>query len=176
VNRNRRTAVVLVVAIAGLSACLLGSAPALAAGGQNPVITDCLEHPSGLTGHYTVEELTHALETMSPETKEYTNCPDVINRARLAAIAHGGTFTPSSSSSSSFLPTPVIIVLVLLILAAVTFGAIAIRRRRQLVTAGADGSDGTPGTPGTAGDRTRDAPGAAGDDPSSRSNGPASDD
>ena len=130
-------------AAAALAACSLAAVPALAASSQNPVITDCLQHPSGLTGHYTVAQLTHALETMSPETKEYTSCPDVIARARFAALAHGGTFKGSSASSSSFLPTWVIIILVLLILAAVTFGALAIRRRRQ---------DGGPGGGSPGGD------------------------
>jgi hypothetical protein len=138
VNTRRRVIVALVSAVAAFAAAM----PALAAGGQNPIITDCLQHPSGLTGNFTVAQLTHALETMSPETKEYTSCPDVIARARLAAIAHGGKFTGSGGGSSSFLPTPVIIILVLLVLAAVTFGAIAIRRQRA-----ATGSDG-PGDSG----------------------------
>jgi hypothetical protein len=144
VNCRRRINFALFSAVAALAACSLGAVSALAASGQNPIITDCLEHPSGLTGHYTVAQLTHALETMSPETKEYTSCPDVIARARLAAIAHGGTFTGSSGGSSSFLPTPVIVILVLLVLAAVTFGAIAIRRRRQ----GGAGGDGPPAASG----------------------------
>jgi len=144
VNCRRRINFALVAAVAALAACSLGAVSAEAASGQNPIITDCLEHPSGLTGHYTVAQLTHALETMSPETKEYTSCPDVIARARLAAIAHGGTFTGSSGGSSSFLPTPVIVILVLLVLAAVTFGAIAIRRRRQ----GGAGGDGPPAASG----------------------------
>lgn len=145
-NHRRRITVALVAAATTLAACSLAGVPALAAGSQNPIITDCLQHPSGLTGHYTVAQLTHALETMSPETKEYTSCPDVIARARLAAISHGGTFTGSSGGSSSFLPTPVIIILVLLVLAAVTFGAIAIRRRSQAAS-GAEG-DGPPTGPG----------------------------
>jgi hypothetical protein len=144
VNCRRRINFALVAAVAAVSACSLGAVSALAASGQNPIITDCLQHPSGLTGHYTVAQLTHALETMSPETKEYTSCPDVIARARLAAIAHGGTFTGSGGGSSSFLPTPVIVILVLLVLAAVTFGAIAIRRRRQ----GGAGGDGPPAASG----------------------------
>jgi hypothetical protein len=136
-----------------LAACWLAGVPALAASGQNPIITDCLQHPSGLTGHYTVAQLTQALETMSPETKEYTSCPDVIARARLAAIAHGGTFTGSGGGSGAFLPTPVIIVLVLLILTAVTFGAIAIRRRREGgATAEGGSDDGPTGPRGPGGD------------------------
>ena len=142
-NTRHRLNRALVAALAALAACGVPAAPALATSGQNPVITDCLQHPSGLTGHYTVAQLTHALATMSPETKEYTSCPDVIARARLAAIAHGGTFT-GSGGSSSFLPTWVIVILVLLILAAVTFGALAIRRRSQAVA----GDDDPPTRPG----------------------------
>lgn len=141
-NARGRLNFALLAAIAALAACSVAAGSALAAGGQNPIITDCLQHPSGLTGHYTVSQLTQALETMSPETKEYTSCPDVIARARLYAIAHGGKFNGSSGSSGSFLPTPVIVIIVLLILAAVTFGAIAIRRRRQ---GGGPGGDGAAG-------------------------------
>jgi hypothetical protein len=152
VNPRLRTSFALLPAVAALAAGGLAAQPALAAG-QNPIITDCLQHPSGLTGRYTVSQLTDALETMSPETKEYTSCPDVIARARLAAIAHGGTFTGSSGGSSSFLPTPVIIILVLLVLAAVTFGAIAIRRQRQSIAGGdqppaGPTDDGPPAGPG----------------------------
>jgi hypothetical protein len=142
---RHRLKLALVAALAALAACSLGAVPARAAGGQNPIITDCLQHPSGLTGHYTVSQLTQALVTMSPETKEYTSCPDVIARARLAAIAAGGTFTGSSGGSGSFLPTPVIVILVLLVLVAVTFGAIAIRRRRQSIARG----DQPPAGPGS---------------------------
>jgi hypothetical protein len=129
VSRRRSTVVVVVLAsLAGL--VFAGSA--LAAGSNNPVIQDCLEHPGGLTGHYTVAALRHALQVMSPDTQEYTSCPDVINRALLAAISGHGTGPPSSGGggSGSFMPTPVIVVLVVLVLAAVTFAAIAIRRRR----------------------------------------------
>jgi hypothetical protein len=105
---------------------LAGSA--LAVSSSNPVIQDCLQHPGGLTRHYTVAQLNRALQVMPTETKEYTNCPDVINRARLADLGKlpGG----GGGGGSSFLPTPVLIVLIVLILAAVSFGAVAVRRRR----------------------------------------------
>jgi hypothetical protein len=111
------------VAVAGLSA-----APALAVQSSNPVIQDCLSHPGGLSGHYSVAQLGHALQVMPAETKEYTNCPDVINRARLDALH--GISTGSSGGSGSFLPTPVLIILIVLILAAITATAIAVRRQR----------------------------------------------
>jgi hypothetical protein len=104
---------------------------------SNPVIMDCLQHPAGLTGHYTSAQLNHALRVMPAETKEYTDCPDVINRARLAALGKlpGG----GSGSSGSFLPTPVLIILIVLVLVAVTLAAIAVRRRRSTPDAGPDG-------------------------------------
>ncbi len=104
---------------------------------SNPVIMDCLQHPAGLAGHYTVAQLNHALRVMPAETKEYTDCPDVINRARLAALGKlpGG----GSGSSGSFLPTPVLIILIVLVLVAVTLAAIAVRRRRSAPEAGSDG-------------------------------------
>jgi hypothetical protein len=116
---------VFVVWITGL----LAAAPALAANSSDSVINDCLNHRAGLSGHYTVAQLNHALQVMTPETKEYTNCPDVINRALLAAVGKGKG--GGGGGSSSFLPTPVIVVLVVLVLAAVIFGAAAVRRRRD---------------------------------------------
>jgi hypothetical protein len=108
---------------------------------------DCLQHPAGLTGHYTSAQLNHALRVMPAETKEYTDCPDVINRARLAALGKlpGG----GSGSSGSFLPTPVLIILIVLVLLAVTLGAIAVRRRAA--TSGPAGSE----PPGGRGDGAR---------------------
>jgi hypothetical protein len=122
---------------------LLWAVPAVsAASATNPVIQDCLTHPGGLTGHWTVAQLDHALNVMPAETKEYTDCPDVINRARLAAL-HGLKDSGSSGGGGSFLPTPVLIVLVILILAAVTFGALAVRRNRG--AAGGPGGGAPPG-------------------------------
>jgi hypothetical protein len=114
---------------ATLAAGACEAVPALAA--TSPVITDCNAH-GALTRSYSIAQLREALATMSASTKEYTNCPDVINRAIAAAVAggktHGGTGT---SGSGSFLPTPVIVILVVLVLAGVTFGAVAVRRRRS---------------------------------------------
>ena len=135
--------------ICALAALTLGPAPALAASKatSNPVIMDCLQHPGGLTGHYTTAQLNHALHVMPAETKEYTNCPDVINRARLASL--GKLPGSGTGSSGSFLPTPVLIVLIVLVLVAVTLGSIAVRRRATAGGAGSpgDGSDSPPSGP-----------------------------
>jgi hypothetical protein len=127
-RRFANPAVLAVFAL--LAAGVLSAGPALASDASNPVITDCLAHRAGLTGQYTVSQLNHALQVMSAETKEYTNCPDVINRALLAAAGHGGK-SGGGGGGGSFLPTPVIIILVVLVLAAVIFGAVAARRRRD---------------------------------------------
>ncbi|MGB9183457.1 MAG: hypothetical protein WCB67_05280 [Solirubrobacteraceae bacterium] len=127
-RRQAKLAVLAVLAV--FAAGVLSAGPALAKNASNPVINDCLAHRAGLTGHYTVAQLNHALQVMSAETKEYTNCPDVINRALLAAVGHGGS-SGGGGGGGSFLPTPVIIILVVLVLAAVTFGALAARRRRD---------------------------------------------
>lgn len=127
-RRHARLAVLALLAV--FAAGVLSAGPALAKNPSNPVINDCLAHRAGLTGHYTVAQLNHALQVMSAETKEYTNCPDVINRALLAAVGHGGS-SGGGGGGGSFLPTPVLIILVVLVLAGVTFGALAARRRRD---------------------------------------------
>lgn len=110
-------------------AAMLVIAPAVLA--ANPVITDCLTHPAGLTGHYTVAQLQYALHHMPQETQEYTNCPDVINRAVLAAAHPLRPAQPVEGSSGSFLPTPVLVILVVLMLIAGGFALVAVRRRRS---------------------------------------------
>jgi hypothetical protein len=157
-NPRRRSLIALLAA----AFVLMAATPAVGASSANPVIADCLAHPGGLTGHYTVAQLKTALQVMPAETKEYTSCPDVINRALLAAVGTSGTGTGGSSSggSSSFLPTPVIVILVILILAAVTFGALAVRRRRA-AGAGAGGATDTRAGPGAAEADNPGAPGTA---------------
>lgn len=131
-SARRRLTIALLGTVSGLAACVFAAAPAVAASAVNPVIQDCVIHPGGLTGSYTVAELRQALAVMPAETKEYSSCPDVINRALLSAIGgeHGQAGATTGGGSGSVLPTPVIIILVVLALAAVTFGALAIRRRR----------------------------------------------
>lgn len=117
-------------AIAIVGACavsLIAAAPAAAA--NNPIVQDCLQHRAGLQGQYSVSALRHALQVIPPASQEYTSCPDVINRALLAALKiqrNGG-----GGGSGSFLPVPVLIVLALLVVAAAGFGAQALRNRRR---------------------------------------------
>ena len=123
-SAKKRAIAALTVAMA-LAAAM--SAPATAA--SNPVITDCVANGQ-LTKTYTIQQLHRALGSLSAETREYTNCQDVINRAIAAAVSGKNSGGTGGGGSGSFLPTPVIVILVLLILAAITFGALAIRRRR----------------------------------------------
>lgn len=123
-SANKRGLLALAVA-----AMLVVAVSAPAAAASNPVITDCVAH-GALTKTYTLPELHKALGSLSAETREYTNCQDVINRAIAAAVSGKSGSGTGGSGSGSFLPTPVIVILVILILAAVTFGALAIRRRR----------------------------------------------
>jgi hypothetical protein len=119
--------------------CALATAsPAAAA--QSPVVGDCVAHGQ-LTQTYSDGQLKTGLSTMSAAVKEYTNCYDVIQRALLGQISGTQpTKSGTGGSGGSFLPTPVIVLLVLLALAAVTFGAIAIRRRTGASeTSGGDG-------------------------------------
>jgi hypothetical protein len=121
-------AVISALAVSGLG--LVAVPTALAA--QNPAITDCVAHGS-VKSTYTSAQLRNALSTMSADVKEYTDCYDVLQRALLAQIggSHQSGNGSGSGSGGSFLPTPLIVVLVLLALGAVTFGALAIRRRRS---------------------------------------------
>lgn len=132
---RRQLRIALLGALSALAACTFAPSPAAALGSPNPVIADCLAHPGGLTGSYSVQQLRHALQVMPSETKEYTSCSDVINRALLGAIGRergSRAAAGTGGGSGSVLPTPVVIVLVVLVLAAVTFAAVAIRRRRGL--------------------------------------------
>jgi hypothetical protein len=122
---------ILFVAVLCFGAPVLGpldGPPALAS--QTQVVADCNSH-GHLTQTYTVAALKNALSTMSADVKEYTDCYDVIQRALLAQLSgsHQNGNGSGSGSGGSFLPTPLIVVLVLLALGAVTFGAVAIRRR-----------------------------------------------
>ena len=133
----RRRAPTLLALLCAL--CLGAPAMAGAASSDTPqaAITDCNDHGQ-LTAHYSPATLQAALGQMPVDVREYTDCYDVIERQLLAEegkAGSGGSSTAPASSSSSFLPTWLIIVIVLLALAAITFGALAIRRRGE-ATAG----------------------------------------
>jgi hypothetical protein len=147
----------LICAVAALGATAAATPPALAAG--NAIINDCQANGQ-LTHPYTVRQLNHALSVMPASVKQYTSCFDVVQNALVSARKHNGTAPASGGNGggSSFLPTPVIIILVALILAAVTFGALAIRRRRDTPTPVGDGEDAGDRTPSGEGTATRVMP------------------
>jgi hypothetical protein len=124
---SRRLLALVCAAVA--LACATLAAPALGAG--NAIINDCQSH-GRLTHPYTVAQLRHALAVMPATVKQYTSCFDVIQGALVSARKHNGKLPAGSTKGGggSFLPTPVIIILVVLILGAVTFGALAVRRRQ----------------------------------------------
>jgi hypothetical protein len=132
----------LTAVLGAVSALALGVVAAPASAASNPVIADCVAHAL-LTKTYTAAQLKLALNTMPAEVKQYTNCSDVINRALPAAIARAKTGSASGGGGSggSFLPTPVIVIIVLLALAGATFGAMAVRRRREQGSDHGDGSE-----------------------------------
>jgi hypothetical protein len=116
---RRRSFVALSVLASTVAVC--ASVPATPAlGASNPVITDCVAH-GALTSSYSIQQLHAALGSMTA----------VINRALAAAVSGKGSGGTGGGGSGSFLPTPVIVILVVLVLAAITFGALAIRRRRS---------------------------------------------
>jgi hypothetical protein len=146
-----------------LIACVLSAAaPAVAAaqsgGSGAQAITDCNDNGT-LTGHYSADALRNALATMPADVREYTDCYDVIEKqlfAQLGTSSTAGTGSTGSSSGGSVLPTWLIVVIVVLVLAALTFGALAIRRRRLEAT----GGTGVPGAGGGSDAPSRGGPGA----------------
>jgi hypothetical protein len=140
------------ITILALGCALTVSAPALAtaasSGTPAQAITDCNDH-GRLTQSYSAPVLRQALAQMPADVREYTDCFDVIERQlfkELGQKGSGGGATGSTSSGSSFLPTWLIVVIVVLALAAITFGALALRRRRTPPGPGAPG--GGPAAPG----------------------------
>jgi hypothetical protein len=100
-----------------------------AAASLSPAVADCNAHAQ-LTRSYSVGQLKTALATMPADIREYTDCYDVIQRALLAQLGQRRGGGGSGQGGGSFLPTPVIVVLIVLGLSAVSFGVLAIRRRR----------------------------------------------
>ena len=135
----------LVTSLAIVCALLAFAPVAVGAGSNNgpqAAIADCNDHQA-LTQHYSAATLRTALAIMPAAVREYSNCYDVIEKALLAEVGAGsssGSATTGSSSGGSVLPTWLIIVIVILALAALTFGALAIRRRRLEGPGGPDAS------------------------------------
>jgi hypothetical protein len=152
-----RRAITLLAVVGALSLGAPMLAAAASGGTASQAITDCNDHGQ-LTQYYSPSALRAALAQMPVDVKEYTDCYDVIERQlfkELGAKSPTGTTGTSSSSGGSFLPTWLIIVIVILALAAITFGALAIRRR-----SGGPGGPGGPGGAGGAGGPGSMGPGA----------------
>lgn len=149
-----RRAITLLAVVSALSFGAPMLAAAASGGTPSQAITDCNDHGT-LTQHYSASTLRAALAQMPVDVKEYTDCYDVIERQlfkQLGTSAPGSATGTGSSSGSSFLPTWLIIVIVILALAAVTFGALAIRRRSGPPPPGGPGDAGPgppPGAPAT---------------------------
>jgi len=161
-----------------IACALSAAAPAIVAaqsgGTPSQAITDCNDHGT-LTAHYSADTLRTALATMPADVREYTDCYDVIEKqlfAELGTSSSSGSGGSGSGSGGSVLPTWLLIVIVVLALAALTFGALAIRRRQLEVKSGAGSPDGgvaedagqsEPSDPGPSpGERGPDDPGGSG--------------
>ena len=163
--------------------CALALAVPLAAGAAgadtpSAAISDCNDHGQ-LTAQYSSATLRAALAQMPVDVREYTDCYDVIERQlfkQLGQSTPGAAGTPASSSSSSGLPTWLLIVIVLLALAAVTFGALAIRRRTATAegpAAGAGAAEPGPAHSGEAPTRPGKGPTQPGEPPTQPGEPPA---
>jgi ABC-type dipeptide/oligopeptide/nickel transport system permease component len=146
---TRRALTVLALACA-LSLGVPVLAVAASGGTASQAITDCNDHGQ-LTQQYSSEVLRQALAQMPADVREYTDCFDVIERQlfkQLGTSSASPSGTTTSSSGSSFLPTWLLVVIVLLALAAITFGALALRRRGTADESGGPEGPGAPGQPG----------------------------
>ena len=78
----RRTLTALLTLVA------LSSAAAPAAADSKAILRDCQD--GAIEGKYTQKQYSEALRTIGTDVDEYTDCRDVISRARLAAFAGAG--------------------------------------------------------------------------------------
>ena len=158
-----RRAITLFALVCALSLAVPMVAGAATSGTPSQAISDCNAHDR-LTAYYSPSVLRAALAQMPSDVKEYTDCYDVIEQQLFKQLGQSGSGSVSapSSSSSSFLPTWLIIVIVVLALAAITFGAIAFRRR-----------SGGPGGPGSGGPGAGGPPDAGGGPPAAGGGPPA---
>ena len=138
------------ITVLALGCVLSLGVPALAAaasgGTPSQAISDCNDHGK-LTQQYSAQALRTALAQMPADVREYTDCFDVIERQLFKQLGNSGAGaagTSTSSSGSSFLPTWLIVVIVVLALAAITFGALALRRRHAPPEAGGPGGPAGP--------------------------------
>ncbi len=127
----RRALITALALVCAISAAAPAVVVAASGGTAAQAISDCNNHGQ-LTAHYSASTLRAALANMPADVREYTDCYDVIEKQLFAQLgtSGAGSGTATTSSSGSFLPTPLIVLIVLLALAALTFGAIAIRRNR----------------------------------------------
>jgi hypothetical protein len=126
-RRTTITAVCTALALLAPGLAVASSGPSSSAAAA---IVDCQAH-NKLTRSYTTSALENALATLPATVREYSDCVDAIHTQLLSQSGtRTGKDSGSGGSGGSFLPTPVIIVLVILVLAAVTFGALEVRRRR----------------------------------------------
>ena len=137
--RKLTVRIALLGALAGSALALPFAGPALASASR--VISDCNSN-GRLIGHYSRADLQSALNGMSADIKEYTNCYDVIRSALLSSAASGVHGQPANgaargakvslprhaaTSASASLPGPVMAVLILLALVAISGGGQALR-------------------------------------------------
>jgi hypothetical protein len=119
--------------LSALAATLLailcaGPLAAVAGAGTNAVLNDCYTN-GRFTHQWSHAQLEQALKVMSQSTKEYSSCPDLIQRALESGIHLSGS-SGGGGGGGSFLPVPVIVILVALLLAGGTFGVMALRARQ----------------------------------------------
>jgi hypothetical protein len=133
--------IALLAALASSALPLALAGPAL--GSPSQVISDCNSN-GRLLGHYSRADLQSALNGMSADIREYTNCYDVINSALMSSAGSGahsqsGTAagrgpnaslpTHAATAAGSSLPAPLIVVLIVIALVAIGGGSQAIRTR-----------------------------------------------
>ena len=125
-----RAPLIRIAAVCAATVVVAGAPAASSAAGLALPVADCNAHAT-LTRQYSVQQLRNALATMPADIKEYTNCPDVIQRALLARLGtlHGSG--GSGEGGGSFLPTRLIVVLALLLVGGAGFALYAWRQRRR---------------------------------------------
>jgi hypothetical protein len=96
-NLRKLKTLIPLLAVA-VSAAVTLTAASVAQASPSQVVADCNQN-GHLTRHYSRKDLQGALNTMGADTREYTNCYDVIRRALLASAANSGGGSGGSSGS-----------------------------------------------------------------------------